>query len=212
MTVKLTSLKLQLGGLLMLLIGFGLNCLSNSECSLWTADQRGYRWFQQAQYAQAAANFSDPEWQAAALFKQGEFAKAALLLSGFDTAEAAFNQGNALVMQGKYEAAVARYARALQLRPDWEGAIINREIAAGRAELLTKKGADMTGGELGADEIVFDQAESSANSGEEQVDATQQMSDAELRSVWLRQVQTRPADFLRAKFARQYATRKVEGD
>jgi Ca-activated chloride channel family protein len=42
------------------------------------------------------------------------------------------------------------------------------------------------------------------------VEGGQEMTDAELRSIWLRQVQTRPADFLRAKFARQYATRNSE--
>jgi Ca-activated chloride channel family protein len=38
------------------------------------------------------------------------------------------------------------------------------------------------------------------------------MSDAELRSVWLRQVQTRPADFLRAKFAQQHTARQTEAE
>ena len=38
------------------------------------------------------------------------------------------------------------------------------------------------------------------------------MSDEELRAVWLRQVQTKPADFLAAKFAYQQATRPVQGD
>jgi Ca-activated chloride channel family protein len=38
------------------------------------------------------------------------------------------------------------------------------------------------------------------------------MSDEELRAVWLRQVQTKPADFLAAKFAYQQATRPAPGD
>jgi Ca-activated chloride channel family protein len=35
--------------------------------------------------------------------------------------------------------------------------------------------------------------------------------DQALREIWLRQVQTRPADFLRSKFAYQYATRAAGG-
>jgi Ca-activated chloride channel family protein len=37
------------------------------------------------------------------------------------------------------------------------------------------------------------------------------MSDEELRAVWLRQVQTKPADFLAAKFAYQLAMRPESG-
>ena len=115
-------------------------------------------------------------------------------------------------MQGKYEAAVGRYARALELRPDWKDATVNRDIALARAEALKMEGGDMTGGKLGADEIVFDKGKSSSAAGEEQVAGGQEATDAELRSIWLRQVQTRPADFLRAKFAQQYAARRSEGD
>ena len=115
-------------------------------------------------------------------------------------------------MQGKYEAAVGRFGRALDLQPGWEDARVNREIAVARAEALKKEGGDMTGGKLGADEIVFDKGKSSPSAGEEQVAGGQDATDAELRSIWLRQVQTRPADFLRAKFAQQYATRKSEGN
>ena len=70
----------------------------------------------------------------------------------------------------------------------------------------------MTGGKLGADEIVFDQGKPSPSAGEEPVEGGKETTDAELRSIWLRQVQTRPADFLRAKFAQQYATREPGRD
>ena len=38
----------------------------------------------------------------------------------------------------------------------------------------------------------------------------EKLSDEELREVWLRQVQTKPADFLRAKFAYQHAMRQAK--
>jgi Ca-activated chloride channel family protein len=37
-------------------------------------------------------------------------------------------------------------------------------------------------------------------------------SDEELRAIWLRQVQTKPADFLAAKFAYQQAMRSTPGN
>ena len=212
MRARLSSLRVQLGGLLLFLVGSGLYGLADGEFSLWTADQQGHRMYDKADYAQAATRFVDPMWQGVALFRAGEFDRAASLFAGYDTAEAAFNHGNALVMQGKYELAAGRFARALELRPDWQDATVNREIALARAEALKKEGGDMTGGKIGADEIVFDKGKPSPTAGEEQVEGGQQASDAELRLIWLRQVQTRPADFLRAKFAQQYATRKAEGD
>jgi len=138
-------------------------------------------------------------WRGVALFRQGEFKTSAGIFAGMDTAEAAFNHGNALVMQGLYDAAAERYARALELRPDWADATNNREIALARAAMLKQEGGEGTGGMLGADE-------------DEQTEGGEAMSDEELRAVWLRQVQTKPADFLAAKFAYQQAMRPAPGE
>jgi Ca-activated chloride channel family protein len=210
--IWLSNLKVQLGALALLLAGAGAFCMLERDCALLTPDQRGYRDFEQSDFEQAASSFADPMWMAVALYRSGDFAQSASLFAGFDTAEGAFNQGNALVMQGKYDAAVARYSRALQLRPGWEDAEVNRHIAAGRAAALEKKGGNMTDGQMGADDFVFEKGASPPSAGEEQIDGGQDTSDAELRSIWLRQVQTKPADFLRSKFAYQYATRDTEGN
>jgi Ca-activated chloride channel family protein len=182
-------------------------CLAGSDCSLLTPDQKAYRLLTAGDYEAAVSRFTDPMWQGVALFRQGEFEQAAGVFAGFDTAEAAFNQGNALVMLGRYDQAVARYQRALELRPDWQPAQVNRDIARARAAQLAREGGEGTGGRLGADEIVFSDRRSPPSPGSEQTDSGDQLSDQELRSIWLRQVQTRPADFLRAKFAYQYARR-----
>ena len=170
-----------------------------------TPDQVGYRYYLKGEYEKAAETFADPMWKGIALFREGEFKEASNLFAGYDTAEAVFNQGNALVMQGKYEEAVERYKRAINLKPGWEEAVVNRDIAVARAEMLRKEGGDMTGGELGADEITFSEGKAPSSSGEEQIDGGQQLSEEEMRAIWLRQVQTKPGDFLRAKFAYQYA-------
>jgi Ca-activated chloride channel family protein len=184
-----------------------ITCLVGGDCSLLTADQQAHRLFTAGDYEASAAAFADPMWQGAALFRQGEFEQAAGVFAGFDTAEAALNQGNALVMQGKYDEAVVRYERALELHPDWEPAVVNRDIAAARAATLTREGGEGTGGELEADDIVFSDKKPPPSAGSEQTEGGEKMSDEELRSIWLRQVQTKPADFLRAKFAYQFATR-----
>jgi len=184
-------------------------CLTNDDCTLLTPDQQAYRLFADGVYDAALETFADPMWRGVTLFRQGEFKQAAGVFAGFDTPEAAFNQGNALVMQGEYDEAIARYDRALELRPDWEPAWVNREIAAIRAAALVQTGGEGTGGMLAADEIVFSDTKSPPSAGEEETDGGAPLSEEELRSIWLRQVQTKPADFLRAKFNYQYATRSA---
>lgn len=168
-----------------------------------TPDQAGYYYYQKGNHEKAAELFTDPMWKGIAIYKKGEFKEAASLFAGYDTAEASFNQGNALVMEGKYEDAVKRYEHALELKPGWEDAVVNRDIAVARAEMLKKEGGDMTGGQLGADEITFDEGKAPSSSGEEQTEGGQDLGEEERRAIWLRQVQTKPADFLRAKFAYQ---------
>ena len=187
-------------------------CLLLGNFLVFTPDQIAYRLFGEKDFAAAAERFEDPQWQAAAHYRNADFKEAAAIYGGYDSAEGAFNHGNTLVMLGNYEEALQRYGRALELRPGWQAAATNRDIAAARAELVNKKGGEMTGGQLEADEIVFTNNKSSSTDQQEVVEAGQEMSDAEMRAVWLRNVQTEPADFLRAKFAYQYATGpRVEG-
>ena len=203
----LMSLKVQLIGLLVLVLASLSYCLFNGRCSLLTNDQLGYHFFKKSAFEQAAENFSDPMWQASAFFKNGNFEKSSMIFSGYDTPEAAFNQGNAQVMLGNYDSAVQRYQRALELRPNWPEAQQNLQIALSRQEMLKKEGGDMTGGMMGADEITFDsdKSPSPSDSKEQQVETDSNLSNSDLQAVWLRQVQTRPADFLRSKFAYQQA-------
>ncbi|WP_336800397.1 hypothetical protein [Kaistia sp. MMO-174] len=170
---------------------------------LWASpDQRGRLLFERGRYADAAASFHDPMWRGAALMRAGDFKTAAQVFGGIDTAEAAYDQGNALVMLGQYETAVGRYDRALELKAGWDDATANRMLAQMRAEMMKSPGGDLGDQEEGADEIVYDKDAKSQNGQDTQVDDTP-MSDAEVRALWLKRVQTKPADFLRARFAYQ---------
>ena len=63
---------------------------------------------------------------------------------------------------------------------------------------------------LEADEYVFDDTGRVNKSSNEQVidAADQQLSEDAMRAMWLRKVETRPADFLAARFNYQLATRE----
>ncbi len=147
--------------------------------------------------------FSDPYRRGVALYRAGEFKEAAATLATVATPEAAFDWGNALVMQGKYADAITSYDRALSLRPGWKMAADNRAIAVVRRDRMTFEGGDATGGQLKADQIAFDKKKGPQQGEQTEVTEGERLSDEELRGFWLRRVQTRPADFLRAKFAFQ---------
>ncbi len=174
--------------------------------SLWiTPDQQGRRQFERGDFKDAAESFTDPIWQGTAWYKAGEFEKAAQAFALRDTAEAQFNQGNAWLMNGKYETAISCYDRALTRRADWKEAIENRDLAAARAKMVEAKGGDMGDQTIGADEIRFD-ANKKPGGEETEITGEQAGSDASIQAMWLRRVQTKPADFLKAKFFYQLAT------
>ena len=180
--------------------------------SLWfTPDQQGQRLMQRGDFPAAAETFLDPMRQGVAWFRAGEFEKAEQAFARVDSPEAEFNRGNCLIMRGKYPEATEQFDKALKDRPDWEDAKVNREIAVARAKLTEQKGGDMGDQKIGADEIVFDKRK---NSGGQQTETegAQPLSDAAMQALWLRRVQTKPAEFLKNKFAYQATMEESTGD
>jgi Ca-activated chloride channel homolog len=152
-----------------------------------------------------------PPVKAVVEYRDGQFKEAAAAFARIGSPEAAFDRVNALLMHGKYGDAIASYDRALQRRPDWHEAKANRDLAEARGKMLEppKDDAGGTGGQVKADEIVFDdRPKQSGDSKQVEVVTGGQMSDERLQALWLRRVQTKPADFLRAKFAYQLNRRQ----
>lgn len=178
---------------------------------LWlTPDQHGQRLMNQGEYASAAQAFEDPFRQGVAWYRAGEFEKAEQAFARGADADSEYNRGNALLMQGKYTEAVERYDRVLQLDDRFDAARTNREIAAGRARLLERNGGDMGDQKLGADEIRYDKDKKSGGQDTE-VDGEAPMSASAIQALWLRRIQTKPADFLKAKFSYQLAADSGNG-
>ena len=169
-----------------------------------TADQRGDRLVAKERFAEAAETYRDPLRAGTAWFRAKDFERAETEFMKSTRPEAHFNRGYALIMQGKYETAVEAYDAALAQRPDWPEAVINREVAALNAAKLKKEGGDMTGGKLEADDFVFHKGKNNDKGAEDDTTGGgEELSDAALQAMWLRRVQTKPADFLRSKFAFQ---------
>jgi len=191
-----------------LLLPLGAQAASGGWAGVWfTPDQQGQRHFGRGEFVEAAQAFDDPIGQGSAWYRAGEFEKAARAFARRDTADAHYNQGNAWLMQGRYETAILSYERALEMRPDWKDAVDNRALAIARAKTVEQKGGDMGDQKIGADKIQFDK--NAKNEGQAtEVTGGKALSDQQVQALWLRRVQTRPADFLKAKFAYQQAMKQ----
>jgi Ca-activated chloride channel family protein len=166
---------------------------------LWsTPDQRGQRLMEAGRYAEAAAQFADPMWRGVAQFRAGDFKTAAETFGGMDTADAAYDQGTALIMLGKYDDAIQRFDRALALRPGWADAQANRTLATVRAAKVKQTGGDTGDQEQTADQIVYDKTKKGGL--DTKIDGAAVMSDQSVRAMWLKRIEPRPAEFLRSRF------------
>ena len=195
------------GGVVLLILGTVF-----FENMWFSPDQRGQRAFNAENYALAAKRFSTPMYRGVAWYRNGDFEEAATAFGRVDSAEGHFNRGNALMMIGNYQDAVDAYDVALLARPDWPDAIKNRKIAQHRADMLEMQEGDRGGmTEIGADEVVFDSTKKNESDSDmsEEDGPEEGMSQSEIQAMWLRKVQTKPADFMRSKFAYQYS---VEGE
>lgn len=174
-----------------------------------TPDQQGRLWMERGEPLRAARSFEDRLWKGLAYYAAEDFASAAAALAPVDTARAKFQYGNALARQERLPEAVAAYEQALALERELSEAAFNLDWVQSLLELDQKEYEDAggTGGKLGADKIVFDEkgAKGKGEMTAEEARA-QGLSEAQLREMWMRRVQTTPADFLRLKFSYQDQT------
>ena len=141
-------------------------------------------------------------WRGVSLYRAGEFAKAIEAFALVDTPESYFDQGNSLAHLGKYPEAVKSYEQALRDRPDWPEAKRNLELV--RRLIPPEKEEDY--GEaptLPPDQIQFDDMGKKGKLGEIK------MNREQTAEMWMRNIQTSPADLMRRKFALEDALRKA---
>ena len=126
----LVALAFRRGGAGLLLMSLLLGGAHEVRAAGWwlTPDQAGQREFKRGDYAAAADEFRDEAWRAAALYRDGQFGKAAELLGERNDAEAQYNRGNSLARDGQLEQALAAYERALKLDPKHDDARYNKSL------------------------------------------------------------------------------------
>src|SRR5262249_36593215 len=100
---------------LLLVAGLALGTWGNPN--FWrTPDQGGEALLRKGKFAEAAKAYSDPWRKAVAQYRNGDFEAAAKTFARVPGPEGAFDQGNAWLMHGKYDEAIASYDRALSYR------------------------------------------------------------------------------------------------
>ncbi|HEY7293074.1 MAG TPA: VWA domain-containing protein [Vicinamibacterales bacterium] len=169
---------------------------------LWlTPDQQGRRAFDRGDYREAAAHFRDPEWRGIACYRAGDFSCAVDAFVRVQTADGAYNLGNAYVQLKSWQQAADAYRNALAERPGFRDAKENLDLVLDvlrRIEEEKKQQEQEQGVNLKPDEVKFDDKGKKGKKG--LVDQSQAETAAD---IWLRGLQMTPAGFLKMKFAIQ---------
>jgi len=166
----------------------------------WTRDQQGMRLLDEGRYSEAAERFETPRWKATAYYRTGDYENAILWFAREDTPESALNLGNAYALTGDYETALASFDAALTARPDWSQAQANRELVASlippppEEEEPPERNEDPS---FDPDAVEFDEEGEEGSPGEVPMDF---LSEEQIESMWLRGLQSSPADYLRNRF------------
>ena len=99
------------------------------------------------------------------------------------------------------------------LRPEYQDAAFNRDLIQALIDRQKEEEEDYaggTGGQLEADEIVVDEKGKKGEAAEMTQMEEAALSDEQMAELWMRRLQTTPANFLRMKFAFQAAKREAE--
>ncbi len=160
-----------------------------------TPDQQA-RWaFEHHHYPAAASLFVDPYWKGIAAYNAADYDLALATFAQLDTAQAAFYLGNIYVRRFKFDQAIGAYQQALQRQPQFPEASANLALAS-----ALKKDTDSAADnapEVKPDAIKFDKTPGKGQT--KAVQTEQASSDA----LWLQNLTTSPANFLRRKFSLQ---------
>ncbi len=102
---------------------------ANAWDDLWqTPDQQAESLMRQENNKDAAEQFKDPQWKAAAHYRAGAFKEAADTLDELSNTNALYNRGNALAKGGDLQAALDAYDAALKQESSHQDAQFNRDL------------------------------------------------------------------------------------
>ena len=120
-------------GWLLLIVVCVLPVAEQAEASVWddlwkNKDQQARQQLESGSPQEAAALFEDPEWRAVARYRAEDYSGSAAEFAQRGDTRNLYNLGNAMAMQGEFDAAIDAYEEVLELEPDNEDAAYNLEL------------------------------------------------------------------------------------
>ena len=151
---------------------------------LWlTSDQQGARRLAAGDASGAAERFEQSSWRGMAEFEAGAYDRAANSFASEPSADALFNQGNALAMQGDLRGAINAYEESLALQPSAEDAIANRDFIQSLLDQQEDQDQEQQEGEEQSQQDEQNESSDSDSGGDgessDQQDDSQQTGDGE---------------------------------
>lgn len=154
---------------------------------LWlNKDQQGRKQLELGNASEAAELFEDPDWQAVADYRAGDYAGSASIFGERDDARSLYNLANAMAFQGELDSAIDTYEQVLELDPDNEDAAYNLEVVKSAKEQQDQEqqnqgddqqSTENPGGD-GEQSESDEQSDQQGQEGESQSDSDAEQSDA----------------------------------
>ncbi len=96
---------------------------------LWlNKDQQAQRELEAGNASEAAALFKNPDWQAVADYRAGDYAGSAKVFAENNDTRNLYNLANAMAFQGELDSAIDSYEQVLEIEPENEDAAYNLEL------------------------------------------------------------------------------------
>jgi Ca-activated chloride channel family protein len=174
--------------------------------AFFSADQQG-RWaFEQGRYLEAAGHFSDPYWQGLAAYQGADFSVALAsfqrlaAVAGPQQADAWLYVGNCQARLHQYPQALAAYSQALALQPGLTQAQANHALVS-QLQRQFEEDQQVAPEDDEGQQQYDEQGKGDSKNAKVRINGPRALS-AEL---WLRNLNTSPAGFLKQKFKLQQA-------
>jgi Ca-activated chloride channel homolog len=173
---------------------------------LWlTPDQQG-RWLvEHDDDALAGRRFRDPMWRGVACYRARDLECAMQSFARVSDADGDYNLGISQAHAGELEPALRSFERAVLARPAWRDARENRDLVARLIAAALVKGDEPGEPNDEADEVKADDEGKRGKRGTVEIE---KLGPEAIDKLWLRNVRTDPAAFLRARFAAESSLRK----
>ncbi len=214
---QLLSIKFLVGiyvAIFCLWLGFEVSQGKTLFALFLTPDQQGQIALNRGDYKLASTLFEDPMRAGLAHYYNEDFSPAAETFQLLDNEAALFNLANSFAHASNYMYSQATYEVLLERNPNHSGAIKNREIVKAIVEEMLALGEhqqqegnqqqrrqqveNTLEEDIGAEQLEFGSREPP-----EQLTAEDLLNDPEMAELWMKQVQSDPADFLSMKFQMQ---------